>query len=639
MGRRRPRPADYGVSYEWYRARVFVSNGAQFPVNAIDVNKVLRCQVVRRGLTDVHQPESTAPAPLNLDRRRRSPATPGSAAPSAATAARGTTTASTRTPSPTSGCAPASPIDGATGADLHDHGRRRQPRHLLPRHRRRLHHRDLRRRLDPAAARTPCSPRIEGDPRVDSDAHLHARRLGRPRRRPYAVTYQWYRGAARRSPDATSATYKSGGGRRRALHCRVARREPHDRQLAARSPSPRRRPAASRCNLITPAISGDRRLRQHADLQPRQLERHRRRPLPRHLPLAPQQRRDRRRHRAQYTITAADIGQSLNCEVTADTAAGRPAHAPRRRSPPPRAPIVAPAHQRRPAPAPDAELLARRLVRRRRPTATRSPTAGCATATAITGATDATYTLTPADIGTSLELRGPRRGPDRGAARRRSAARAPRIAARPGPDRPTRACARRSAARAARGTTSPPTATRSRYTWQRDSVAITGQTDPTYTVTAADTGHSISCTARAENLTNATPVQRRRDRPRARSTACCRASPATRACARRCRCTRGDWDDDAADRYAVTYRWLRDGIAIPDATSATYSPPRADVRHEHRAAACAPRTRPTRLSAALAIRRPDNILAPGDLRRAAPVPHARPAPAATGTTSPPTATR
>src|SRR5688572_31839747 len=27
-------------------------------------------------------------------------------------------------------------------------------------------------------------------------------------------------------------------------------------------------------------------------------------------------------------------------------------------------------------------------------------------------------------------------------------------------------------------------------------------------------------------------------------------------------CTRGDWDDTAADRYAVTYSWFRNSVAI-----------------------------------------------------------------------------
>ena len=42
-------------------------------------------------------------------------------------------------------------------------------------------------------------------------------------------------------------------------------------------------------------------------------------------------------------------------------------------------------------------------------------------------------------------------------------------------------------------------------------------------------------------------------------------------------CTRGDWDDDAADRYTVSYRWLRAGTPIPDATNPTYVTTAADA--------------------------------------------------------------
>ena len=42
-------------------------------------------------------------------------------------------------------------------------------------------------------------------------------------------------------------------------------------------------------------------------------------------------------------------------------------------------------------------------------------------------------------------------------------------------------------------------------------------------------------------------------------------------------CTRGDWDDTAAARYAVSYRWLRDGA--PAGTAATLAVTAADVAH------------------------------------------------------------
>ena len=75
-------------------------------------------------------------------------------------------------------------------------------------------------------------------------------------------------------------------------------------------------------------------------------------------------------------------------------------------------------------------------------------------------------------------------------------------------------------------------------------------------------------------------------------------------------CTRGDWDDEAADRYAVTYRWLRDGVEIAGATPSTYTTVRADVQHEHRLPR--PRRGPDRrhVSAASTSAGPDNLVAP-----------------------------
>ena len=102
--------------------------------------------------------------------------------------------------------------------------------------------------------------------------------------------------------------------------------------------------------------------------------------------------------------------------------------------------------------------------------------------------------------------------------------------------------------------------------WLRDSVAIDGKTGSTYDVVAADTGHSISCTARAENLTNASPVNgaetvrapenkvvpRITGNPRLRQTLVLHAA--------------ATGTTRPSDRYAVSYRWLRDGTEIPGAT-------------------------------------------------------------------------
>ena len=102
-------------------------------------------------------------------------------------------------------------------------------------------------------------------------------------------------------------------------------------------------------------------------------------------------------------------------------------------------------------------------------------------------------------------------------------------------------------------------------------------------------------------------------------------------------CTRGDWDDEATDRYAVAYRWLRDGVEIAGATQSTYTTVRADVQTN---IACRVRaedlTNATSASLTSAARttwsRPPSPATRGCSARC-------PAPAATGTTSPPTATR
>ena len=101
-------------------------------------------------------------------------------------------------------------------------------------------------------------------------------------------------------------------------------------------------------------------------------------------------------------------------------------------------------------------------------------------------------------------------------------------------------------------------------------------------------------------------------------------------------CSRGEWYDEAADRYAVAYRWLRRATPIAGATAATYQVtagrPRHDlaceVRAEKLAAAAGRRRRPRR---AASSPRPSPAI-PGCARRS----RVR---AALGTTSPATATR
>ena len=104
-------------------------------------------------------------------------------------------------------------------------------------------------------------------------------------------------------------------------------------------------------------------------------------------------------------------------------------------------------------------------------------------------------------------------------------------------------------------------------------------------------------------------------------------------------CSRGTWDDIAADRYAVTHQWLRDSVAIDGKTGAdatTSWPPTPAIRSP---AQRAPRTSPTRArsTAPRPSARPLNRSCRGSPATRA-CARRCPARAATGTTRPPTAT-
>ena len=53
------------------------------------------------------------------------------------------------------------------------------------------------------------------------------------------------------------------------------------------------------------------------------------------------------------------------------------------------------------------------------------------------------------------------------------------------------------------------------------------------------------------------------------------------------RCTRGYWDEDPAMPYAITYRWYREGVAIPGATTNQLAITSADIGDEFACAAIA----------------------------------------------------
>jgi Ca2+-binding RTX toxin-like protein len=112
------------------------------------------------------------------------------------------------------------------------------------------------------------------------------------------------------------------------------------------------------------------------------------------------------------------------------------------------------------------------------------------------------------------------------------------------------------------------------YRWLRDNVLVAGATTATYPVAAADVNRSIRCRVRAEDLTDATSAS---VTVRAPTIVIAPTLEGVPRLYRELTCGRGDWDDTAADRYAITYTWLRSNVVIVGATAATYTVQRDDV--------------------------------------------------------------
>ena len=106
------------------------------------------------------------------------------------------------------------------------------------------------------------------------------------------------------------------------------------------------------------------------------------------------------------------------------------------------------------------------------------------------------------------------------------------------------------------------------YRWLRNGTAIPGATAATYTITTADLDTNLYCEARAESLTASQSPAVTVTAPRMVLGQVLSGQPRLR---KTMSCGRGTWDDLASDRYAVTHQWLRDSVAIPDATQATYA--------------------------------------------------------------------
>ncbi|WP_300681196.1 putative Ig domain-containing protein [Nocardioides sp.] len=123
------------------------------------------------------------------------------------------------------------------------------------------------------------------------------------------------------------------------------------------------------------------------------------------------------------------------------------------------------------------------------------------------------------------------------------------------------------------------------YQWLRDGVAIAGATGSTYTTSSADGGHVIAVAVTALNVdyasTSVTSAAVSIPVPPVVNTTLTTATPSISG-----RYTVGSvltakpgtWKADAATVTSFTYQWLRNGVAIPGATRATYTLTATDLR-------------------------------------------------------------
>ncbi len=116
------------------------------------------------------------------------------------------------------------------------------------------------------------------------------------------------------------------------------------------------------------------------------------------------------------------------------------------------------------------------------------------------------------------------------------------------------------------------------YAWLRDGVAISGQVSASYKVTAPDQGHSLSCEVKATNgsgsasaASNALPVAAAK--PANTTAPKLSGSPAL---GQQLTCSAGAWDNNPA---SFAYAWLRDGAPIAGQSATTYVLAAADQGH------------------------------------------------------------
>ncbi|HEV2813485.1 MAG TPA: hypothetical protein VGW10_09560 [Solirubrobacteraceae bacterium] len=561
------RAGDYEVAYEWYHDSLLVADAQQYVVAAMDVGHSLHCRVVAEGVTSASSQSvfPSAPSALTPPQLSGEPKLERSL-----TCSRGVWDDGDVDPYPVQyqWLRDGNPIPAATavthtvGTDDVGHGLACRVRAA-----------DLTdaqsQTAFPQGPGNRLVPAISGDPYVGSDLTCSRGDWDDATAAPYDVTYQWFRDGTEIAGE-TSPTYSiPPDDLHHGLSCRVTAEtltQAHSASVWVTDQPTGGTPV----NLIAPVISGDTRLRgtltcSRGSWNDTAASRY---------PVTYRWQRNginiTGATTSQRTIAALDMGASLSCVVTA---AGQTS-----------------AHSGSVAPRAPEALLPPSVSGDPRVRRTLSCTRGTwddraldpyavtyrwlRNGTPIDGATAPTYQLTADDVNEFVTCEARAEGLV-GAQTSGLWVGAPRVLNGPSLSGHPRL---RQTLTCGRGTWDDLEADRYAVTrqWLRNGNPIAGATGAEYVLTSADVDSGISCVVRAEDATDAHSPSLSVSRPANR------VAPGLTGHARvrqLLTCTRGDWDDTAADRYAVTYAWLRDGTPIPGASSATYAIVADDVSH------------------------------------------------------------